>query len=302
MSTDRKLAELLDAATNDVPAAYLAPPLAAIHGRVRRRRRMIGAVTAAAVVVVLAGGYSVGQRLLAEPMPQMPIGPVGSPAVSPAGSPSAAASTGSSVPALSWVSAMVARDDTTITVYTGVKRCKELDRPRARVTAQDAAQVTIEVTGRVVPAEDCTTSGMDVPLVVKLAEPLGERKLIEAVSLRSHPTYFARYLPDLESTGRWSPFSGNWQYDDTTWYGGFNGPNGSELNEEAQPSESVRRGAPVATVKFGQYEGVITGSDTTMWTVWWQAGETTYSLQLVPGEGKSFTLTEFKQELALLPT
>jgi len=294
MSPDRKLAELLDAATNDVPSAYLAPPLAAIHGRVRRRRRMFGAVTAAAVVVVLAGGYSAGQRLLAEPAPQVPVGP----AVSPTGSPTAAASTGSSGPALSWVSAMVARDDTTITVYTGVKRCKELDRPQARITAQDAAQVTIEVTGRVVPAGDCSTSGVDVPLVVKLAEPLGERKLIEAVSLRSHPTYFERYLPDLESTGRWSPFSVSWEYDETSWHGGFNGPAGSELDVRAQTPESVRRGAPVGTVKVGPYEGVITGSERTMWTVSWQAGGATYSLQLVPGEGKSFTLTEFKQELA----
>ena len=293
MNTDRKLTELLDAATTDVPSGHLAPPLSAIHARVRRRRRMFGAVTAAAVAVVLAGGYSAGQRMLAEPAPRVPIAPAASPTASP---------TAASAPAGSWVSAMVARNDTTITVYAGAKGCKELDQPQARITAQDAARVTIEVTGRVVPAGDCSTSGRAVPVVVTLPEPLGERKLVDAVRLRSHPTYFERYLPDLRSNGRWSPFGGSWQSDDVNWYGGYNGPGGSALHVRAQPSDSVRQSDPVSTVDLGPYKGTITGNSAAMWTVWWQAGGATYSLQLLPTEGKSFTLTEFKQELAQLWT
>ncbi|GFJ93780.1 hypothetical protein [Phytohabitans rumicis] len=207
MSTDRKLAELLDVATADVPGARLAPPLAAIHARVRRRRRMFGAVTAAAVAVVLAGGYSVSRQMLAEPAPKAPIVPAASP-------------TAAAAPVVPWVSAMVARDDATITVYAGAERCSALDRPQARIAAQDAARVTVEVTGRVVPAGDCSTSGIAVPVVVTLPGPLGERKLVDAVGQRPHPLYFERYLPDLRSDGRWSPFGGSWQFDDVNWYGG----------------------------------------------------------------------------------
>jgi len=288
MSTERKLAELLDAATTDVPADRLAPPLAAIHGRVRRRSRMLGAVTVAAVAAVLAGGYSFGHRMLAEPAPRVPVGP-------------AASQTAASAPAVSWVSAMVARNDTTITVYAGASGCQELAQPRARVTAQDAARVTIEVTGQIVPAGDCATSGQAVGVVATLPEPLGERELVDAVDLRSHPTYFERHLPDLQSDDRWSTFSGGWQSDDVYWYQGYNGPNGSTLVLRAQPSESVQQRPPVDTVEFGPYQGTITGSSV-MWTVWWQVGGTTYSLRLEAVEGGSLTLTQFKQELSRLWT
>lgn len=289
MSTDRKLAELFDVATADVPGACLAPPLAAIHARVRRRRRVFGAVTAAAVAAVLAGGYSVSALMFGKPAPKAPIVPAASP-------------TAASAPVMPWVSAMVARDDVTVTVYTGTERCTKLDRPQARITAQDAVQVTVGVTGRVVPADDCSVGRIAVPVVVALPGPLGERKLVDAAGQRSHPTYFERYLPDLRSGGRWSPIGGNWISDDVNWYGGYNGPGGSELRLQAQPTESVRQRVPVGTVDIGPYKGTITGSSAKMWAVWWQAGNATYSLRIVPAEGESLTLTEFKRELARLWT
>lgn len=289
MSTDRKLAELLDVATADVPGACLAPPLAAIHARVRRRRRMLGAVTAAAVAAVLAGGYSVSSLVLAGPAPKAPIVPAASP-------------TAAAAPAMPWVSAMVARDDATVTVYAGVERCEKLDRPRARITAQDAARVTVEVTGRVVPGGDCSVGPIAVPVVVRLPGPLGARELVDAAGQRSQPTYFERYLPDLRSDGRWSPIGGIWQSDDRNWYRGYNGPGGATLRLQAQPTDSVRQRDPVSTVDLGPYEGTITGKSAGMWTVWWRAGEATYSLRLLPAEGESLTLTEFKRELARLWT
>lgn len=290
MSTDRKLAELLDVATTDVPAGHLAPPIAAIHGRVRRRRRMFVAATAAAVTVVLAGGYSVSRVMLADPAPPVPIGPAASP-------------TAPSGPAVPWVSAMVARDDTTITVYAGAKRCETLDRPQARIAAQDAAGVTIEVTGRAVPAGDCTTSGNAVPVAVRLPAPLGERKLLDAASTRSHPTYFERYLPDLQPDGTWSPVSGSWQSSDANWYGTYNGPDSTTLALRAQPTESAPRNrVPVSTVDLGPYEAIITGSSAGTWRAWWQAGDVTYSLRIEPREGETLTLTQFKQKLTRLWT
>lgn len=289
MSTDRRLAELFDVATADVPGASLAPPLAAIHARVRRRRRMLGAVTAAAVAAVLAGGYSVSSLMFAEPTPKAPIV-------------SAASPTAASAPVLPWISAMVARDDSKITVYTGVERCTKLDRPRARITAQDAARVTVGVTGRVVPADDCSVGRIVVPVVVTLPGPLGERKLVDASGQRSHPTYFERYLPDLRQAGRWSPVGGNWFSDDVNWYGVFNGPGGSELRLQAQLTESVRQRDPVSTMDLGPYKGTITSNSAKMWTVWWQAGDATYSLRILPAEGESLTLTAFKREVARLWT
>ena len=291
MSTERKLSELLDAATTDLPAGVRTPPLAAIHGRVRRRRRLVTAVTAAAVAVVLAGGYAVGQRMLADPVRPVPVGPVASTTPSP---------TPPSVPAVAWVSAMVARDDTTVTVYSGAKQCQQLDHPQARVAAQDATRVTIAVTGRAVAADDCTTSGNAVAAVVKLPGPLNGRKLVDGVGSRSHPVYFERYLPDLGTAGQWSPIAGSWQSSDVGWYQGYNGPNGSTLDLRAQPSGSVQKRAPAGTVNLGPYKGTITGNSAGMWTVWWQAGGATYSLRLVPREGGSLTLTKFKQQVAAL--
>jgi len=289
MSIDRKLAELLDAATADVPAGVRTPPLAAIHGRVRRRRRMVGALTAAAVAVVLAAGYSAGQRMLADPAPGVPTLPAASP-------------TPSSVPAVAWLSAMVARDDTTVTVYAGTKGCYQLDHPQGRVAAQDATQVTIEVTGRVVPAGDCTTAGQAVAVVVRLSAPLNSRKLVDRVALRSHPVYYQRYLPDLRPAGRWSPFIGGWPASES-WYQGYNGPNGSTLDLRAQPSGgSVEQRVSVGTVSLGPYKGTITGSRAGSWTVWWQARGATYSLRLTQREGASLTLTRFKQQVAGLWT
>jgi hypothetical protein len=289
MSTDRKLAELLDAATADMPAGVRTPPLAAIHGRVRRRRRMVGVVTAAAIAVVLAGGYTAGQRMLTNPAPRVPARPAASP-------------TPSSVPAVAWVSAMVARDDTTVTVYAGANRCQRLNHPQARVAAQDATRVTIEVTSRVVPAGDCTAIGQAVAVVVRLPAPLDSRKLVDWVDLRSHPVYYERYLPNLRSGGRWSPFDTGWQSSDVRWYQGYNGPNGSTLNLRAQPTGSVQQRVIVGTVSLGPYKGTITGNSAESWTVWWQAGGATYSLRLTPAEGGSLTLTRFKQQVAGLWT
>lgn len=303
MSTDRRLAELLDAATTDVPADRWAPPLAAIHRRARRRRRRIRAVSTAAVALVLAGGYPVGQRMLAEPEPE------------PEPRVDAAAA---SARALPWIAAMVARDDVTVTVFAGVEGCEQLKLAGARVRlAADAARVTIEVTGRtVVPrgafenreaAANCIRSGRDVTLVVKLPEPLNGRQLVDAVGQRPRLVYFERHLPDLLSDGRWSPrFEAHWLADTVSWYRSYSGPEGSLLSLRIQPATSVKRFHPVSTVRFGPHEGRIAGkAELRTWTVLWRDRDVAYSLALLamPKKGEtvgSFTLAEFTDELARL--
>lgn len=286
MTTERKLAELLDAATVDVPAGHMAPPLAAIHGRVRRRRRTLALVAAAAVVAVVAGGVTTGRSLLAEPAPPAPIGP-------------AAASPTASLPAAPWVSAMVGRDDKTITVYAGAPRCEALAAPVSRIR-EDGDRVTIEVFGRTVPATECAASGGVEAITATLRAPLGDRTLVGADG-QARPTYFERHLPALESDGRWSAIgSHGWQSDDPTWYRGYNGPGGATLDLRAQPTESVSRPDPVTTVDLGPHRGAITVNSANMYRVWWEVGPVTYSLRVLPTEGDTITLTQFKQELARL--
>jgi hypothetical protein len=281
MSADHKLAELLDSATTDVPATVAAAPLAAIHHRVRRRRRIAGAASALAVVVVVAGGSAVAHRMPAQP--PVPAAPVVS--VAP-------------VPAVPWVSAFVARDGTTVTLYTGAVRCRQLNQPRAQVTAQDATEVTVSVTATVGPADDCATSGSAVGVPLTLPAPLQGRKLIDAAGPPAHPVYYERYLPDLRSGGTWSPIETGWDHDDANWYLSYNGPDGIGLNLRAQPRSAPVR-SPVGTMKLGPYQGTITGS-TKLWTVCWPGGDATYCAQYEPAEGGSTTLTAFRQRMAQL--
>jgi hypothetical protein len=285
MTTDRKLAELLDAATVDVPADRLAPPLAAIRGRVRRRRRTLAVFVAAATAAVVAGGVSAGRWILAEPAPPAPIGP--------------AVTASPTVPltAVPWVSAMVSRGGGTITVYAGAQRCEELYQPVSRVR-EEGDRVTIEVSGRTVPATECAAGGNVMAIVVKLRAPLGERTLFDADG-QARPTYFERHLPELWSDRRWSVVPGlGWQSDDPTWYESYNGPGGATLALRAEPTELASQLDPVTTVDLGPYEGAITVNTANMYRVWWQVGPVTYSLRILPTEGASMTLTQFKKELA----
>jgi hypothetical protein len=285
MTTENKLTQLFDAATNDVPARHLAPPLTAIRGRARRRRRTPALVTATAVVAGVAGGFSVGQRLQAAPAPK------------PAASPTAAAH-----PAVSWLSAMVARDDKTITVYAGAPRCQELSEPRARLTEQGSDRVSIEVTARIVPAGDCTTSGSAVPISVTLDRPLGYRRVLDALRGPTRPLYSERSLPDLRSDSRWSAVdSPQWQSTDPGWYQSYNGPDGSVLVLHAGGAGTETWNKPAGKIDFGPYmDATITGNDAGMYAVWWhdmRSGGGSYSLQIIPGEGQSITLAQFRQEL-----
>jgi hypothetical protein len=287
MTLDDKLIDLFDAATADVPGRQLAAPLGAIRGRVRRRRRTVTIVAAMAVVALLVGGFSTAQWLVGLPAARVPTAPV-----------VPASPTEDGMVVLPWVSAMVARDDTTVTVYTGAERCKDLARPQATVTAQDGKRVSIEVTARIIDAFDCAVSGRAVPLTVTLAAPLGERTLVDAVTAQPHPVYFERYLPDLDSGNRWYAAGGSWPSDHQGWASGYSGPEGSSLDLFADPTTSVGQREVVDTVTLGPYQGTITRGG--VWRVWWEVEEVTYSLWLVPGEGGSFTLDQFKQEIALL--
>lgn len=255
-------------------------------GRAGRGRGVaVPAAVVATVVLGLTGGC--GQHADAEGTP---------------GQPTTAAATPDAAGVVPWVSALVARDGTEVTVYTGPgdARCKELYEPRATVTEQDAAQVVVAVRGRVIESVDCAASGSAVPLVVSLREPLGDRALRDAASGTPHPVYHERDLPDATADQRWSPYPSHWMSTDEGWHRGYNGPNGSGLLLSALPTAAVSRPEAVATVRIGSRAGAVTGQEGRWWTVWWEAGEVTYSLRLMPREGGSFTLNEFKRELARL--
>ncbi|MDO3701333.1 hypothetical protein Q3W71_06510 [Micromonospora sp. C28SCA-DRY-2] len=257
-----------------------APPAG---GRARRGR----GVLAAAVAVVLGLTAGCGQPATVEGTP---------------GQPTTAAATSDGAGPVPWVSALVARDGTRVTVYTGPgeARCKELYEPSATVTEQDATQVVVAVRGRVIDSVDCAASGTAVPLVVSLPEPLGDRVLRDPATDATHPTYHERELPDLDADQRWSPYESHWMSTDEGWHRGYNGPDGSGLLLSAQPTIAASRSEAVATVRIGSRDGDVTGQRGRWWTVWWEAGGVTYSLRLMPREGGSFTLQEFERELARL--
>jgi hypothetical protein len=289
-----RLNELLDAATAEVPQRYRTAPLADIRRRIRRRRAAMAATASAVLVAMVLGGLSVARAVAGGPAPHLPAGPAGSPTEA------SAAPLPSGTTALTWLSAMVARDDRTITVYTGAARCKDVVGPRADVTAQDSGQVTIRILARVVAA-DCASSGMDVPVTVTLPDGLGDRTVRDAAVGASRPVFYERYLPQLP-TRSWSPVpSTRWQADASAWYGGFNGPSGGEIELSAWPGKPpFDLGPVVSTVSLGTRQGTVTGNGQGMWRVSWQVQDVTYDLQYLPGEGGSMSQAQFTQLLDTL--
>ncbi|WP_410809981.1 hypothetical protein [Micromonospora sp. 067-2] len=277
MTTDDRSPAETASTVGAVPAGHL--PATRPAGRAGRAGRVT--VATVAIAVALVAGIYVSRRDSSQaathpsvPSPQVPA-------------------------ALPWNAALVARTDTTITVYvgTGDARCKELVQPRAAVTEQTDAQVVVEVSARVVDAVDCTTSGNRVRLVVSLRKPLGDRVLSDAASATPPPIYFERNLPDLSSGTRWTPHPTDCS---EGWCQGYNGPDGSNLLASASRTAGADRSSPVATIPVGPHQGTVTGAAGHFWTVRWKVGDLTYALQLMPSEGGTFSLQEFEDELARL--
>ncbi|MEU4367590.1 hypothetical protein [Micromonospora chersina] len=266
---------------DDLPTGHLPADRPRRHGRVTL------AVAAAAIGLALVGSFFVRQERAADPVAPRQV---------------AARETAAEPPStLAWASALVARDGTSVTVYAGTSaECAELVQPQAAVAQQDGTRVVIAVKARTGRATDCTTSGAVTPLVVALPEPLGGRVLRDAASDSPPPTYFERDLPGLTGDERWSPHPGQWASTDDGWFQGYNGPGGSHLLAAARPTAGASRPATVGTLTIGGRKGVITGGAEGSWTLWWAAGEVTYSLRLTPAEGSTFSLKQFKREMARL--
>ncbi|MET8322141.1 hypothetical protein [Micromonospora sp. NPDC005189] len=248
-----------------------------------RRRRLVAAAVGVALALTVVGGIYLSRREPDRATAQGAVATMAPPAA----------------PTMGWNAAMVARDDTTITVYAtpGDLPCKELVQPQARITEQTDTQVTVAVGGRIVNATDCTTSGLRVPLVVSLPKPLGGRMLRGDASPLPPPTFSERELPDLASDQRWSPHS---SHCDEGLCQGYNGPNGSALLTSAGRTVGGKRPSVVDTVQIGSRQGTITGSAGTFWQVQWAVGDLTYSLQLRPSEGETLSFKQFRAELASL--
>ncbi|MEU9824784.1 hypothetical protein [Micromonospora chersina] len=278
MRSDDGLPDLM---AGDLPTGH--PPAE----RPRRHGRVTLTVAAAAIGLALVGSFFVRQRRAADPVAPRPVSARETPAEAPS--------------TLPWLSALVARDGTSVTVYAGTSaECEELVQPRAAVAEQDGTRVVIAVEARIGRATDCATSSAAVPLVVSLPEPLGDRILCDAATALAPPTYFERDLPGLHSDERWSPHPGQWASTDDGWYQGYNGPGGVGLLAAARRTADASRPATVATFTIGGRKGVITGGAGDSWTLWWAAGEVTYSLRLTPAEGSTVSLQQFKREMGRL--
>ncbi|MET7709750.1 hypothetical protein [Micromonospora sp. NPDC005413] len=226
--------------------------------RITRRRRIGAAAAAVALVVALGAGIHLSRRAPDQVQPQA----------------TATTTAAAQVAAVGWNAAAVARDGTTITVYAtpGDTPCGELAQPQATITEQTDAEVVVAVSGRVVTAVDCATSG---------------RRVAD------------RDLPDLASDPRWSPHPS--QCDEGLCQG-YNGPDGLALSTSASSRTAEGGGSPpaVATVTVGSRRGTITGSADSSWQVRWEVGDLAYSLRLIPGEGAVLSLKEFRAVLASL--
>jgi hypothetical protein len=199
-----------------------------------------------------------------------------------------------------WSVAMVARDDRTVTVYSGAARCQLLFSPTARVTVQDAQQVVIAVHGTVTAAPDCASSGDAVPVTVELPTALGGRALSDAAGT-GVAVYHQRDLPDVEAAG-WQPFTTEWSTGDTSWRQGYNGPAGSEIDLVAGPAAALggtgNASGQGLTVKLGTREGTVVSLAQDGWRVRWQVDGVPYSLEFIPAEGGHFSRDQFTGLLA----
>ncbi|MFG2105813.1 hypothetical protein [Micromonospora chersina] len=279
MKSDEELPDLMvggDLLTGHLPA-----------DRPRRHGRVTLTVAAAAIGLALVGSFFLRQQRATDPVAPRQVSARETPAEPPS--------------TLAWLSALVARDGTSVTVYAGPSaECEELVQPRAAVVEQDGTRVVIAVEARIGRASDCTTGGAAIPLVVSLPEPLGDRVLRDAATALPPPTYFERDLPGLHGDKRWSPHPGQWASTEDGWFQGYNGPGGLGLLAAARPTAEASRPATVATLTIGGRKGVITGGAGDSWTLWWAAGKVTYSLRLTPAEGSTVSLTQFKREMGRL--
>lgn len=252
------------------------------------RRRLVLAVTLAAAVLV--AGCTGAWWLLDRSVAHEAVPPVASVPPNP-----------DEGVRLGWFAAMVARDETTMTVYTRPREpCDVLAQPQATATVEDDSQVRVLVTARIV--EDCDAGHSVVPLTVNLAEPLAGRTVVDAVpGTQPRPIYFERDLPDPPADGRWSGGSGTWgsPASDVTWYRNYNGPSGWTITFQAQPLTSTWRRESVDVVALGPHEGTV-AERSGSWLVTWDVDEVTYVLRLFPNEGESISQDEFMHELSLL--
>ncbi|MEV7332091.1 hypothetical protein [Micromonospora sp. NPDC093244] len=262
--------------------------------------RKVVRITAAVLVTLLCGACGTGRRDAAAEPPQEATSPASAPQSGTRGS------TRGGPVALPWVAAIVARNDTSITVATSMERVicdgePEL-RPQATITHQDGTQVVISVATSTERADEeggCAVTGDAARAFVSLQEPLGDRVLRDATTPQPHPTYYERDVPDVLADKRWSPAGGHLTVRDAGWSQRYNGPGGTMLVLNAQPTTSAQRSATIATVPVRSGQGVITSYGTTgSWTVWWEVGQATYSLSLEPPEGHGLTLKQFKRQFA----
>jgi len=203
--------------------------------------------------------------------------------------------------ALPWGAAMVSRDDRTITVHTGpgYGGCEQFESPRATASFQDGGQVVIAVHARVVTAAECGVND-SVQLTVTLSTALGTRTVRDAATGGTRPVFRERYLPQLPA-GQWTPIPHvSWDSTSDSWFRGYNGPQGTEINFTASPRNPVNSLPVVTTVRLGTREGIIAGSELSVWQVIWHADGSSYRLEFVPREGDTMTLAEFRQLLTTL--
>jgi len=277
---ERDLTRLLHEAVPPIPRDIANPPLATIR-RLARHRQAVLVLAAAGLVGVVVG---VGGVVVAAPWQGAgPVRPGGSttPTSTVPTTPLPNA-TEIPTPAGSVRAAVVSRDSTEVTIYVNPDYLRCITFPNVQPSVDerpDRVIVTYRGEGEATECERTVAS----PHVVTLAEPLGDRLMVDGDGTTIRP-FFEAGLPVLPA--EWEAIPSDYGSLDGTWFTwGFQkygvGPNRQvqiSAGAAATPRhivEEVDLGSRIGLLFDGpNYPGVR-----------WTAGDLTYEMRVIPNEG-----------------
>jgi hypothetical protein len=285
VSPEDQVTRLLDSALPDVPQAMLGAPIHTIHRLVRRRRQRIAAATTAAVAVL---AVVITAAAVFRPVHRT------APAVTPQPSASVAAHL------TPWQLARVARDGTHLTVYSqpAAGTCTRALIPQV---VQSGTSVGIGMAVSQLGATSCDPDQNSALMVaVTLDAPLGDRPVIDLSGDAARHVYPDSELPVFPAGAGWREVPGSSDFRFGVFLGVlFGRDDGIEVSITAQSASPVT-GTKKGSVTVGRRAGQIYTYTADSYKVVWMVGDQQYTLRVDPSEGKSESLSAFKDLLSSL--
>jgi hypothetical protein len=258
---------LLDQAVPPVPEPLRAAPIAAVRRRVRRRRAVRATAVGCVALIALVLGV-----VVALPVRNDRTGPA-----DPAG--------------FSWVFARVDRTGLVVTVYANPTgdQCNVLVDTQAAHSAEPD-RVVVTVRGRNQREPGCSQARRAVPVPVRLAEPLGDRAVVDGSTGQSLPVYHERDLPVVPPTTEWRLVPTDFLEATGEYFlMSYTRPGGPEVVFYMTPAVGpAPSGAPDTRIVIGGRTAVLTAAYE-WWRMSWRAGATDIRLDIGPDAGGPLT-------------